>query len=555
MTAPDPSTRIDAAPERRPGAAGWIVLALLLPYLALCVAGALQTGTSWDESEHRRYGELALDFYASLGHARAAVTDKMHYYGALHAIAGALAERALPFLGWPAARHLATVAFGLLALVYAVRLARLLGGPRAGFLAALLLVATPRWTGDAFYNPIDVPSAGVFALALFHLARIAVDPARARTRDWVLFGLGTGLTLAVRTLGLLLFVDAAFALGVWALFVARPRGAVLRASGARVVARVVARLVLAGVVAAAAACAFWPRLLVEPFTAVADSLAMTNKFPWTGTVFFRGQNVSGLELPRSYLPVWLGLTTPLATMLGLALGLIALARRRLADAAPQRIALVAFAVLFPLAYAVASRATLYDGIRHFLFVLPPLSALAALGWSGVIAGSLARTWRLVFRALLVAAVAEPLAWCARLHPLEYVYFNPFAGGLARASQSYETDYWGLSLRAAAEWLSAFRKRSLDPERVLVVGTNAPWHLLEPWLDDPSRYRSIVLYTVADVRTHSFDLLLLSYRFQNFRLKGTEPLAEERLVEGQVPFWQIYAGPTLASDGGAARDGR
>jgi len=40
--------------------------------------------------------------------------------------------------------------------------------------------------------------------------------------------------------------------------------------------------------------------------------------------------------------------------------------------------LVGFGIIFPIAYAIAVNATLYDGMRHFTFVLPLIAVVAAL---------------------------------------------------------------------------------------------------------------------------------------------------------------------------------
>ena len=37
------------------------------------------------------------------------------------------------------------------------------------------------------------------------------------------------------------------------------------------------------------------------------------------------------------------------------------------------------AALFPVAYVIAMQSTLYDGVRHLLFIVPPIAALAARG--------------------------------------------------------------------------------------------------------------------------------------------------------------------------------
>ncbi len=522
-------------------------LVLGLAYLALCVVGALQTGASWDEFEHRISGELTLDFYRTLGAERGATTYWTNYYGSFHALVGAAAERLFPTLPWPSARHLGTVAFALLGFVYTVRLARLLAGPWAGFVAALLLATTPRWTGDAMFNPVDIPAGALHVMALYYLARIVGAPEQAGLGAWFRFGLATGLTLSVRAIGLLLWPYATLALTAWA-FGARPLGARLRAHGARIAAG----FALATAVAAVVTLALWPRLLVEPLATLKDTLLRTNSYPWPGSVLFRGTYYSAHELPSSYLPVWFGISTPLADLLGLGLA-VGFAGTWLTRArgAWTRGALVVFAVLFPPCYATLQHATIYDGIRHFLFLLPPLVALAAAGWSAAFArvARLGRGVRLALGAVLAALVAEPVLWYARSHPYEYTYFNPLVGGLARASHGYDTDYWGLTLRSAAETLGEYRRELLGPEGRLVFMTNAPWHLFEPWLDDPSLYEKIG----SDDLDRPHPVLLLWYRTLPVGWElDPAPDRAKTVVAGQVPFWQTYLVPRFAAGLGPKR---
>lgn len=533
LSAPGGLSRLDGA---------WRAsLVVGLAYLALCVAGALQTGASWDEFEHRLSGELTLDFYRTLGAERGATTYWTNYYGSFHALVGAAAERLFPSLAWPSARHLGTVAFAVLGFLYTVRLARLLAGPWAGFLAAVLLATTPRWTGDAMFNPVDIPAGAMYVVGLYTLARIAGAPERASFGAWARFGLAAGLTLSVRAIGLLLFFYAGLALVAWVLL-ARPRGAALRTEGARVVAG----FALATAVAAVVALALWPRLLVEPIVTLEDTLLRTNSYPWPGSVLFGGRYYSARELPSSYLAVWFGISTPLACLLGLGLGAVS-ARTWLPfeRGAWARTLLVVFALLFPPGYATLQRATIYDGIRHFLFLLPPLVVLAAAGWSAALTRSarLGRRVPLAVAALLAAMVAEPVLWYVRSHPYQYTYFNPLVGGLARASHGYDTDYWGLSLRSAAETLTEYRRQILGPEGRLVFMTNAPWHLFEPWLDDPTRYEKIG----ADDHDKPHQVLLLWYRTLPVGWElDPVPARRKAVVAGQVPFWQAYFVPRFTA---------
>jgi hypothetical protein len=112
-----------------------------------------------------------------------------------------------------------------------------------------------------------------------------------------------------------------------------------------------------------------------------------------------------------------------------------------------------------------SRVQLFDGIRHFLLVWPPLAILAAIGtvhcWQSLgRGGALWRTAAAGVLVLLGAGLVYPLA---RYHPYEVTYFNAFVGGLRGATaldfgdavDDFEArDYWGTSLRAAVRWANA-----------------------------------------------------------------------------------------------------
>ena len=85
----------------------------------------------------------------------------------------------------------------------------------------------------------------------------------------------------------------------------------------------------------------------------------------------------------------------------------------------------------------------FSGMRHFLFVLPPIAVLAGIGFDAMLAwletrGARARG-RGHDRAGGLAGLARQLM--VRLHPYEYLYFNPLVGGLQGAAQRYDTDYW------------------------------------------------------------------------------------------------------------------
>src|SRR5690606_29366369 len=120
-----------------------------------------------------------------------------------------------------------------------------------------------------------------------------------------------------------------------------------------------------------------------------------------------------------------------------------------------------FAVIFPIGYVIARNSTLYDGIRHMLFVVPPLVVLAALGWWWIVARSHHRA-RAIALTVLALGLAEPLVFQIRNHPNQYVYFSPLVGGPAGVWTRFELDYWGNCLHQAVKDAAVVAKASGAP---------------------------------------------------------------------------------------------
>jgi hypothetical protein len=190
-------------------------------------------------------------------------------------------------------------------------------------------------------------------------------------------------------------------------------------------------------------------------------------------------------MPRSYVPLLLALKLPeLLLLLGIAgiAGMLVAACR--AAVAPKRRAVmlaVALAALLPVVVTIILRPAMYNGIRHFLFVLPPLAV------AGGLAAAVAASWLKRFgrtapaaaAALFLLGIALPVYDMTRLHPYEYTYFNHFAGGVRGAQDRFMLDYWGLAFRQAGAALrSTLAARGDEPPngrrwKIAVCGPHPP----------------------------------------------------------------------------------
>jgi hypothetical protein len=444
----------------------------LIDYLATAVLAAVALvavltfrdyGLGWDDYTHSQYGQLLLDYYRSgLSDKRALSFVNLYMYGGGFDMAAALLDRITPFDLFETRRLFGAV-IGIIGLVATWRLARRLGGPEfgtsmgpwAGLAAVLLLATCPQYYGHMFINPKDAPFAVAMIVLLLGLARALFEYPRPTVPTVLIFGVGLGFAIGSRILA-----------GMAALYMLVPLAMIyasdLRDADARTATRNFGRFVLIllpGLVLAYAIMAvIWPWSVQDPLNPL-HAVGYFSEFfekPWKE--MYEGVPIAVPDMPRSYIPVMFGLKMP-EIFIGLALcgliGSVAAAFR--SDIAVRRraaLVLVVFATLLPVAIAMITRPAMYNGIRHFLFVIPPLAVLG-----GVAAGFIIETIRkaspraaIATALAMLAGVIVPVTDMVRIHPYQYANFNRIAGGIYEADDNFMLDYWGLAFKQAAQEL-------------------------------------------------------------------------------------------------------
>jgi hypothetical protein len=117
----------------------------------------------------------------------------------------------------------------------------------------------------------------------------------------------------------------------------------------------------------------------------------------------------------------------------------------------------------PIVLAIISHPAFYNGLRHFVFVVPPFAAAGGLAF-GVLfqrARAYGRAAVTAVCVLFAGGVSLPLIEMVRLHPYQYVSFNAFAGGVPKAQFNFMLDYWGVAFKQAAQELKVRLKVSAE----------------------------------------------------------------------------------------------
>ena len=406
-------------------------------------------GISNDEEVQQRYGELIVRYYTS-GFTDQAVFHfrNLYLYGGLFDLVAVGLQKILPLDPY-AVRHLLSALTGVGGIAAVWATARSIGGPRAGLLAAIALAVCGAWYGAMFNHTKDIPFAAAMMTATYLLLRIGRQLPRPNWGLVVLFGLACGCAVGLRVLGYFLISYAAVAVALcipaatnaWDRLSDKWRAAFAFA------ARSALPFVAAFVIAYLIMIVVWPWAHQAPLNPLRGFSAFVDfHYPIQTTLF--GHVYHMADVPRWYVPTYIGIKLTLWLLMGAAAALAFMLRSPLRAAATsgawrQGTILVTFAAFFPLACEVIADGPAFSGLRHFLFTVPPIAVLAGLGLSGVLArlGEMHRAAAFAGLALIFLGFGWDATTLYRLHPDEYLYFNPLVGGLAGASRRYDTDYW------------------------------------------------------------------------------------------------------------------
>jgi hypothetical protein len=423
-------------------------------------------GATWDENFHITYGQAIFDYFESGGVNDFALTYRSNFlYGGAFDLLGTLMMDYGPWKTYHA-WHLAVFFVAVFAYAGVWRLGRFMGGPAAGFFSLCTLLLHPVFIGHSFNNPKDLPFAAGYIWAVYGIIRVASDYPRTSKPRLVWLGGLIGLAMCVRIAGLLAlgycFAALAAALLVRSLAAPSARSHVANFQG--LVTDFFTVMVTAWVTMIAA----WPWALMDPirrpFVVVQR---MTYFAHHDRRMPFAGRTIKISDDTPEYLLHYFGLKTPEFIMtlcgVGAVIILVRLIRMRRMHAQTNihslSFALIWTSCLFPPIYAIAKGSHLYDGLRHFLFLLPVMAVITGMATSTILAAARSlrtRALRIIttsaLSALLVAIGAWHTYWIARLHPHQSTYFNAASGGIEAAYENYDLDYYAASYNDASRLL-------------------------------------------------------------------------------------------------------
>lgn len=352
--------------------------------------------------------------------------------------------------------HLVNFLFFQLGIYFLYRISKRWMNSSAAFATAALFSYQPLLWGHAFINPKDPPFL-TFLLASvclgFEMVDKLVNDSNSQKQKIIsiifpaiILGIATSIRVLGPLVGLLVFIYLLSSIvqnrtaksfkPLWVLFISY------------------------GVIAILIMLATWPYLWESPLTNFFYVFRFMSDNPTNLSVLFGGQVYRASDLPHRYLPFLLATTLTEPVWFLFVFGLIIAYWKIFTKKITKpgyfiTLTLILAWFLILIAYVLLRRPAMYDGFRHFLFILPPIFIFIGFVFEFIfekIKLTIAFYW--IHAVILIAIIAPGVVGIIQLHPYEYAYYNSFVGGTDGAFRKYETDYWLTCYKAAVEQLNA-----------------------------------------------------------------------------------------------------
>lgn len=293
----------------------------------------------------------------------------------------------------------------------------------------LILIFTPRVFGDFPANPKDIPFAIFFFFSLFIIYLLQK---RFSFYLLLLLGVTVGISASLRLVGLSL---------VFIFFIYNITHA------KKININYIKQTFLLVLFVLVIQFISLPYLWNDTVNKFINMISQSSSFsPWNNTNLYFGEFVGKEDRSRSYLFVWIGITTPIFILFLYFWSLIKLTLVK----ENSLLLLFNLSIFVNLLLYVVINPVIYNGPRHFIFVLMLISLVAATFLIDLLKKLPPQKSKLILLVFVIYCLLI-LQFYLKFHPYKYIYFNELIGQ-KNAHGQFDYDYWGASYKEMAQFL-------------------------------------------------------------------------------------------------------
>lgn len=324
--------------------------------------------------------------------------------------------------GYVGLNHLNAAFFGALGVLIAALIGRLLPGLKTPYLSGLLLLLLPSWLGHGWMNSKDIPFATSYLLYTYG-STLLFSRCISVNRSLV-------MTHAVRVLGISLMIGSRASSIVFVVASELVYLCILKRAYFR-------RAFLALILGVLAALAVTPQSWANPVSYIYEVMEFARShLGTTESPLFTVEYIF-LNLFRSIpLVLWLGLVC-----------FVFFSTRIFGSYQSLRLyAPSLMQLLFAPTLLIVGSKSLYNELRHLIFVFPVICIFSAKGFEQLILSSLGRTFKSCILMLSACSLLLLAVEDIAISPYQYLYTSDVFRLMNPGQSSLRSDYWGFSVR-------------------------------------------------------------------------------------------------------------
>ena len=439
---------------------------LFLFFICFSIYCALTIGQGWDEETLINQGKIAINYLLSLGRIEVDIFRR-EYYSPIYYSLKFLFIQILPIKYQIEASHVINLFFSLGTIIGIKKICKELFNENVGKIVFLLLFFYPIFFGHMALNSKDTIIAfshvWIFYLSIQYVKKQNIKHKSDKIINFIaiLAALGTGINLfflgSLIPIFLFLLIDALFIKKFSCETFSKKKFLIDISRGFLIFYFL---LVL-----------FWidthPNILVLPFTYFSEWVIgdFWRGYPYillNGNYFLYG------EIPKSYLFINLIYKSPEYFLLTYLIFIIIFFKSNhffkiKFSFFNYKLILISTMIIFPFLLLFFTPFSIYDGLRHVLWMLPYFCIIPALTIYYLVENINFLISKLTL-SLLSLLIIYFLFNFFILTPYQYTYLNIFNGKTENRHQKFENDYWGSSIK------ELIKKVDLDKKEKITLAT-------------------------------------------------------------------------------------
>ena len=323
----------------------------------------------------------------------------------------------------------------------------------------------PYLLGHGFYNPKDIPFLFAWLLCTYISFKIFLKICNGKnitTFNIFLFSLSTAFLLSIRITGVLIFIQYIITFIITSNFLKKSFYEVIKTYLGKILFFSFALLFLLII--------FYPIFWKNPLL-IFDSIFEAKNIQYGVCTLTMGKCMDSLDLPASYIFIWLFFKLPLISLIGFCL--FPFTEKKIFSQSINQILLgsILLTLLSIIFVLIFFKVNLYDELRHILFLVP---LLLISSFSIIYFFSKKITLYLTTISVVIFLIQN-----INMYPYNYTWFNSI-NNLVDTNKKFELDYWGISGRNIAKKINSSEKLLSLKDKCIYV---APIHIIKHFISD------------------------------------------------------------------------